>query len=177
MNESDFELELRALQPSAPSADLAERIARDLQMELPVAANDAIVPVQPARAVPVPAAGIVPRPRRAPWAWLRGLGWACAGAAAVLAIVVLMQTPPRTTHPEPSTPVLASTPEFQPAEATSELVDAEDQGFVYGEDQTAQRQIRLVYKERHSWTNPATGAVLEFEVPREDIVLMPVAMQ
>ena len=58
-----------------------------------------------------------------------------------------------------------------------ELVAAEDQGFVYGGDQAAQRQFRLVYKERHSWTNPATGAVLEFEVPREDIVLMPVAMQ
>ena len=180
MNESDFEQELRALRPSAPSADLAERIARDMQMEVPKTANGTLVPAQAAIAVPVvPTAGIVrrPRPARASWAWLRGLGWACAGAAAVFAILVFTRTPELTTKPESTTAPLAIATEFQPAEATSELVEAEDQGFIYGEDQTAQRQFRLVYMERHSWTNPTTGAVLEFEVPREDIVLMPVAMQ
>jgi hypothetical protein len=179
MNESDFEQELRALQPSMPSMDLAERIARDLQMEMPAVANGAIVPVPAAIVMPMPTAGILsrPRPQRPPWAWLRGLGWACTGAAAVFAILVFTRTPALTTKPAATTPTLASTAEFQPAEATSELVEAEDQGFVYGEDQTAQRQFRLVYKERHSWTNLATGAVLEVEVPREDIVLMPVAMQ
>jgi hypothetical protein len=177
MNESDFEQELRVLRPSAPSADLAERIARDLRMEMPEVVNGTLVPVQAAIAVPVvPTAGIVPRPARASWAWLRGLGWACAGAAAVFAILVFTRTPELTTKPE-STTAVANTTEFQPAEATSELVEAEDQGLIYGEDQTAQRQYRLVYMERHSWTNPTTGAVLEFEVPREDIVLMPVAMQ
>jgi hypothetical protein len=159
--------------------DLAERIARDLQLAMPAVANGAIVPAPAAGAVRVPTAAIVPRSRAqlAPWAWLRGLGWACAGAAAVFAILVFTRTPELTIKPETAATTTAGTAEFQPAEATSELVEAEDQGFVYGEDQTAQRQFRLVYMERHSWTNPATGAVLEFEVPREDIVLMPVAMQ
>jgi hypothetical protein len=179
MNESEFEQELRALRPSAPSPELAERIARDLQMPMPETANGALVPVPVAVVTHIPTAGLVPRPRPAgsSWAWLRSLAWVGIGAVAVLAIAVLTRTPKPLTTTETAPGALASETEFQPAEATSELVEAEDQGFVYNEDQTAQRQFRLVYRERHSWTNPATGAVLEFEVPREDIVLMPVAMQ
>ena len=60
----------------------------------------------------------------------------------------------------------------------SELISANDEGFIYDQNSAEpQRQMRLTYLERHTWTNPRTGAVIEFEVPREDIVLMPVAMQ
>ena len=64
-----------------------------------------------------------------------------------------------------------------PDESVDELIGAQDEGLVYGADEEPQRQVRMVYLERHTWTNPQTGAVIEFEVPREDIVLMPVAMQ
>ena len=30
----------------------------------------------------------------------------------------------------------------------------------------------MTYLEHHTWTNPKTGAVIEMEMPREDIVLM-----
>jgi len=64
----------------------------------------------------------------------------------------------------------------EPAESTDELIATDDEGLIY-EDGSPQRQLRMTYLEHHTWTNPRTGAVIEMEVPREDIVLMPVAMQ
>lgn len=158
MNESEFENELRSLRPVAPSAALVEKIARELRSETRVAT-----------------AAVVPRAERGSGAWLRGLLWICGGAAAVLAVLVFVR------NPEPASPrasgAIATTAQFEAGEPTNELIDAEDEGFRYDEDQAPQRQLRLTYIERHTWTNPATGAVIEFEIPREDIVLMPVAMQ
>ena len=65
-----------------------------------------------------------------------------------------------------------------PDESVAELVETEDEGLVYDSgDPQPQRQLRLRYLERHTWTNPQSGTVIEFEVPREDVVWMPVAMQ
>ena len=171
MNESEFENELRALRPAAPSATLVEKIARELRSETH-AANGALAPAAAKRA---PTAAVVPRAERGNSAWLRGLLWICGGAAAAIAIVV------STRSPEPArelaSTAIATTAQFEAGESTNELIDAEDEGLRYDEDQAPQRQLRLTYIERHTWTNPATGAVIEFEIPREDIVLMPVAMQ
>ena len=53
---------------------------------------------------------------------------------------------------------------------------AEDGGIVYDDNQ-ATHLVRYTTLERHAWTDLATGAHLEVEVPRVDVVLMPVAMQ
>ena len=174
MNESEFEKELRTLRPVAPSAALAEKIDRELRGETR-AIDGALVPVAAKPVVRVATAAIVPRPRRAPGAWLRGLAWVCGGAAAVLAVVVFVRSPELTSKSAPV--AVSTTAQFEAGESTNELINAEDEGLLYDEDQTPQRQLRLTYIERHTWTNPATGAVIEFEIPREDIVLMPVAMQ
>ena len=65
----------------------------------------------------------------------------------------------------------------EPDASSEEFIEAADDGVVFDADAAPQRQMRLTYFERHTWTNPATGAVIEFEIPREDIVWMPVAMQ
>ena len=179
MNESDFENELRAQRPAAPSPQLAERIAGELTDLQPASANGALVPLRAQPVAHLRTADVVKKRAPAPFAWLRSLGWVCTGALAVFAVLVLTHMPDLSRSPDlaGNPPPLADASDFQPAEESSELVAAEDQGFVFDEDQTPQRQVRLTYVERHSWTNPATGAVLEFEIPREDIVLMPVAMQ
>jgi len=158
-NESDFERELRALRAVTPSTALGDRIARE--MSVPAAATtEADVPRSP---------------------WLRvftGLGWAVAGAAATIA--TLAATDAFRTHSVP-TPPTASTEavksEFEPVGVTRELIAAEDGGFVSDDTQEPTRLVRYTTLERHTWTDPATGAQLQVEVPREDMILMPVAMQ
>ena len=48
--------------------------------------------------------------------------------------------------------------------------------FFLNNDEPA-RVVRYTTLEHHVWTHPVTGARLEVEVPREDIVLIPLAMQ
>jgi hypothetical protein len=173
MNESDLENELRALRPIAPSTSLEDRIAADL--------GESRMVVAAPRALRVPGAGVIPRPA-APGLfaqWLRGFGWALAGATAAVALLLHFQ---KAEQPEkPSTSVIAAVDDeadsFLPAESEREFVDADDSGILYGEGEEPLREIRYHSVERYAWINPETGARVEVEVPREDVVLMPVAMQ
>jgi hypothetical protein len=57
----------------------------------------------------------------------------------------------------------------------SELLDASDEGIVDHGDSVA-RVVRYSSVERRKWTD-AKGAVTVVEVPREDVVLLPVSFQ
>lgn len=173
MNESDLENELRALRPIAPSANLEDRISDALH-------ESALVLVSP-RTLRAPTAGVIARPAPPGFfaQWLRGLGWAVAGAAAAVALLLYFQkdAAPQTPSVAESTAVKDDAESFLPAESERELVDADDSGVLYVEGEEPLRQIRYRSVERYAWTNPETGARVEVEVPREDVVLMPVAMQ
>ena len=173
MNESDLENELRALRPIAPSTNLEDRIAADL--------GEGRVAAAAPRTLRAPGAGVIARPAApgffAPW--LRGLGWALAGATAAVALLLHFQ---KAEQPEKAgTSMIAAADDeansFLPAESEREFVDADDSGILYGEGEEPLREIRYRSVERYAWTNPETGARVEVEVPREDVVLMPVAMQ
>lgn len=172
MNESEFEAELRALRPAAPAPALEKRIAAELPAQTRAVAATRTV------AHP-PAAGFVPPAGKEPMllAVLRRLLWAGAGAVAAVAVMAYhaSQQPPDFVGLGSG---LAESTSSQtvPTATVSELIDSTDEGLIYDQD-TPARQMRLTYLERHVWTNPQTGAVIEFEVPREDVVLMPVAMQ
>jgi hypothetical protein len=188
MNESDFEAELRAVRPARIKSDLAERVAAELASgELHLANNKALA-TAPERQVAssTRAAGLVRSDDALSvpsWSIWRGLAWALGGAAAAVAVFLLVGT-----HGGGGNSQLAGTEDTsQPArvainedpdESVAELISTEDEGLILDtEDAQPQRQLRLTYLERHTWTNPKTGAVIEFEVPREDTVWMPVAMQ
>ena len=169
MNESDLEKELRSLRPKNPSAQLAERIAVDLKAPRTTAAE--------------PAAGLISRPAkprdlpRLLRPWLAAL----CGAAVVLISTVAFTfwkrpAPENLASQGTSAPTISGLSET-PDESIDELIATTDEGLVYDAGEEPQRQVRITYLERHTWTNPQTGAVVEIEVPREDIVLMPVAMQ
>ncbi len=175
MNESDFENELRSLRPTAPSPTLLKRISAELPSQtITVAASRTLDQV--------PAAGTLARTAKSSplLGLLRGLLWAGAGAAAA-SFILLSREPRVQTAPTPNaSPDQAETSTIVPTpeQSVSELIASTDEGFIYDQSTAEpQRQIRNTYLERHIWTNPQTGAVIEFEVPREDIVLMPVAMQ
>lgn len=164
MNESDLEKELRSLLPKGPSPQLAERIAAELN--------------SPAPAVSQPAAGAISRPAKPGYGFFlkRGVLFALAGCA-LLAVAFWLSPPSKKPSGKPGQSAAVAALRETPDESVDELISAIDEGLVYDEGNEPQRQVRIEYIERHTWTNPQTGAVIEFEVPREDIVLMPVAMQ
>jgi hypothetical protein len=164
MNDSELEDRLRTLRPSAASPALAARIQDDLASQ----------------STPYPRAGVIAAPTRASFRWrlLRDLGWACAGAAAAVAIFAVFSQ--RKTAPVPTAAATAEvTPEdaFEHAGATQELVAEEDSEELIETADGPAREVRYSYLERHAWANRHTGARLIVEVPREDVYLMPLSLQ
>src|SRR5207249_2926066 len=128
------------LRPLAPAANLEERIASDLvSRQIAVAAP---------RAVHVPLAGVLARPAAPSLVGrlIRGLGWACAGAAAAVALITWFHRPAKTdsrgTQPEVAA---VGTDGFEPTTSERELVNTEDQGLLYVEGEEPVRQIRYSY--------------------------------
>jgi hypothetical protein len=172
MNESELENELRRFAPAPPGAALESRIASELQTL-----------VLPTRAI-VPAAGTIQRveaPRPSFWrAFLPGFAWASTGALAATAIVLALHFSP--TAPAPlvqTTPATATDDEnfFEPVDAQSEVVAADESEYVFDPENGPAQILRTSTLERYTWSNPATGALVEIELPREDTFLIPVAFQ
>jgi hypothetical protein len=164
MNDTEFEHSLRRFRPGPPSAGLRSKIAA----ELAARGQSAAV-----------AHGLRWR-KNLLQKILFGLGSAAAGAAAMYFA---------TLQPQPER--LASAGEIDPAAAESpslawpedgiqtgrELLSAEDDGWLVEASSEPQRRLRVRYLERLRWTLPGTGSVVEVEMPREDVVLIPVVMQ
>lgn len=169
MNDTEFENHLRGLlSPVAPPPELRERIRQDL----------------PAVTKKLPAySGALPRPKRGlTQILLRNFGWACTGAAAVLAVFTVLpaketQTP---MNVPAETTIAMATPQantFEHDETTNELVATQDSEQLVETNDGPAREVHYTYLERHAWSNPHTGARVYLEVPREDVYLLPVSLQ
>ncbi|HEY2342200.1 MAG TPA: hypothetical protein VGH90_04175 [Chthoniobacteraceae bacterium] len=160
MNESEFENELRALRPQAPSEALKEAIARDL--------------ARPIDGAGVPALSAGPRER--PYqSLLTGLCWALGGAAAAVAVMLSIDVARGSGSPRNPVP-LHTEKNIEPPRASRKMVGAEIGGLVYGDDLAPNRVVRYSSVERRTWADPS-GARVEMEVPREDVLLVPVSFQ
>lgn len=146
---NDFEAELKALQPQAPSAALQERIGAELAA--PMAARR-LAPVQRFWAVTLP-------------------------AAAAVALVFTQLS--RQLQPAPgargSSATVAAT--LKPVAAENVLVSANDEGLVTLDDGTTARRERLQFVDTITWRNPRTNASLTWSVPREEVRVVPVSFQ
>lgn len=171
MNESDFENELRTLRPVTPSAALEAKIAREISTSHVIAVSATSGTLARRAEYRTAEPGMFSRMATA-------FGWALAGAVGAVAVAWLAGSfdKPRQVA-APAGTVAAVEPDFEPAGVTRELIAAEDGGVIYDDDQEPTRVLRYTILEHHLWSHPVTGARLEVEVPREDIVLMPVAMQ
>ena len=150
MNETDLENELRALRPAAPSPDLARRIAAALPSETPATR---------------------PRPQGWPafsW-WVERLLWAGAGAGAALVFAApLWQHPAK----NPQTVTQQKAPPALEAQVSEQPLEWKDEGVRFINDEIPARLLRRVTLEKH---RSADGSV-EVQVPREDVIVMPVAL-
>ena len=166
-NEPEFENELRALRPLAPSPALEEGIARQLATQRALVTVEKNAAVIPRRELDLEIArpGFFER-------IFPGLGWACAGAAAAVAVVFAIHR-----FETPMSVVAVAEADFEPQSISRDIVTAEDHGIIYEDDAEPARLVRYTLVEHRVWTHPVTGARLEVEVPREDLVLVPVAIQ
>jgi hypothetical protein len=174
MNDPDLEKNLRyLLRPAEPTSDLRRRIQEELDADQAPSRRQADE-----------------LPRAATPGWLeqllRGFGWACAGAAAVLTILIVLPSRHRSTPTaerssttaEVASEVVATQPAaFEHDETTHELVSAENSDQLVETDDGPARAVRYSYVERHAWSNPQTGASVVLEVPREDVYLLPVSLE
>jgi hypothetical protein len=163
MNESDLEKELAALQPAEPSRAWSERVA------LAMAIDPRTDGVHSRSGVIVHSISL--------FATLRRFGWVLAGSAATALLIVTLHPTP--VADVPAANVAASLPEelMSPVQTARAFIEAEEEEVFDTDSQVPARRVRFVFLERHTWTDPQTGALIAVEVPREDIFLLPLAMQ
>jgi hypothetical protein len=177
MNESDFEVELRKLQPAAPSRKLAEGIARELA---------SITRAADLRLEIHPRAHIAKEEARIPWLtrWLDRLLWSGLGATAVLALTLSQQTPTPAVAQSSRQPVQsaprASSPQdsslLQPVLASEEDLGWHDDGVHF--DPHGQPMLRLTRTavKRQAWADLKNAGVVQMETPRQEVMWVPVAL-
>ena len=63
---------------------------------------------------------------------------------------------------------------FEPVVAENNLKGRVDEGIVFLRNGLTARRYRYEFIDRVVWRNPSDGAVIEMEVPRDEVVLVPV---
>jgi hypothetical protein len=173
MNESEFEQELRSLRPIRPSRELESKIGRELA---PAAATRTWSTSEGRRT-------LLER-------LLPAFGWGSLGAAVAVVVMLSLNLangglpfpgPKNGASLTGADPSLA--PAGNPASApaatsavTGDLLEANNEGLLDSSEAGVGRRVRYSSLERRSWKD-ATGAVTVVEVPREDVVVVPVSVQ
>ena len=172
MNESEFEKHLRSLKPAGPSPGLQDVISRELA-EPPLIATALVDPS--ARETENMVTRI-----------LHGLPWSLGGAAAAVMVMFAIGQPesraiaekspqPRSVAVEKK--VAAATRVFRAEPPSREILKAVEGDVIFADQEEPARLVRVNSLERRTWSNPQTGAQIAVELPREDLLLVPVAYQ
>ena len=150
MNETDLENELRSLRPAAPSPELARGIAASLEPRVETH---------------------LLQDRRPSWFawWVERLMWAGAGAtAAVVALAMSHQAAPKTANAVAK----QDAPPAMAAHASEEPLAWTDEGVRFIGNQIPAHLLRRVTLERRVAEDGT-----EVQVPREDVIVLPVALR
>ncbi len=154
MNDNDLESLLTGLTPRAPSVEMRQRVAAEMELDR-----------QWMRA-----------PVRHRSTWRLPAFWASVGAAAAVLVMTVMQ--PAATRSPASIARVSAPQSVMPVSTIREMVDAQDEGIQYNqESQLPEQHVKLVSVERHAWIDPRDGAHITVEMPREDSVILPVSFQ
>lgn len=160
--DKQFEEQLRGARPVPPRAQLRERIERSLTKE----------------------------ERKRNLARLKiftGWGGLAAAAAALITFGILLfngrlglEPDSRNLEEADVSPLTVDTtaeadPDaFRPVLAENNLKGRIDEGIVFLDNGLTARRYRYEFVDRVVWRNPADGAVVEMEIPRDEVVLIPV---
>jgi hypothetical protein len=169
MNDSSLENLLRSLKPTAPSADLADRVQQEMLL------GEVFASAHPLQ-----------RPAmRATVTWLSRFTWSALGAAATVALMQALpgESGSMTTAAAPvlTAPILPAQAQISPADSlpainsTREILGVDEAGIVYAADGTPEQLLSVAAVERHQWVDPRDGAIYTLELPQADQVLLPVS--
>ena len=160
--DKQFEEHLRKYRPTRPGADLQKRI------------GSAIAASERKRSF-------------ARWRVLSGWGGLAAAAAALVVFGIMLFNGRLSVAPMPhgnaeiDSPPLAvqeSTGDdgeaFAPVLAENNLKGRIDEGIVFLDNGLTARRYRYEFVDRVIWRNPTDGAVIEMEIPRDEVFLTPV---
>lgn len=152
MNDTELEHELRALRPARPSPELRDRLAFALEPRAVIAAPSVLTPSFFSR-------------------WMERFFWAGAGAAACAMFFIAMG-PRQPAKPavvqgvESKTNIQSSAPRV-----SEEPLAWTDEGVQFIGNEIPARLLRRVSVERH-----LSDDGVEVQVPREDVIVVPLVM-
>jgi len=159
MKDTEIENLLRSMKPASPSADLAHRVERDMQLAELFQQGSGTASAAASRAA----------------SWSSRVAWCGLGAAAAVLLMSVLQ------RPETVAPVVASitTPALSAPVVTSsrEWVSMDDGGIVYSEAGEPEHLVSVTSVERHQWVDPKDGAEYVIELPRQEAMYLPVSIQ
>lgn len=171
----ELEKELKRLPPRRPSSAVWLNLERELGHEIKTA------PVRVYRT----------ETNLVSWKWL---GWRAGGMAAGLIVLaalslVFFRRSPAGGQSElrrPVTSVVAGpavqrlpggVPDhYRPVAASNVLYDLKDEGTVYVDGDVLARRLRYRYVDTYTWKNSRGNASIKWSVPRDEIRVLPVAM-
>jgi hypothetical protein len=165
----DLERELQTLALRRPSAQLLERIERDL-------------------AGPAESAQAAQRPRYTTatnltsWKWNRWRTASLAAALALAAVLGLVYSPKRVPSPGVLPGVAnpasssGSAAQYAPVAASNVLYDLKDEGLIKGEDGVPLRRVHYRYVDTYSWKSTKRNASLKWSMPRDEIRIIPASL-
>jgi hypothetical protein len=148
----ELEAELRRLRPAAPSAKLWSGVAQAVVNSEKRSRRRRVVAWWSPMAAAIAVAAV----------WLGGRGEGGAEASRRIA------SAENTATPETS---------FKPVAAEKVLLASQEEGYATLDDGTRARRIRSLYLDTIVWRNPETDASLTWTVPREEVRIVPVALQ
>jgi hypothetical protein len=170
MNESEFESSLRRFTPVKPSPDLAQGIAAALERRAPAPAS------HPKRAPLVQQHSPVASPL---WVWLDRLLWSALGATAAIAITMAMRPvtgPGLTVTQHDPTTVASGPPAFQKVLTSNEALDWKDEGIYFDSSGQPVLKLRRTAVEHQAWADLQNAGVVQVEVPRQEVMYVPVQL-
>ncbi|MBI5382904.1 MAG: hypothetical protein HZA31_13480 [Opitutae bacterium] len=154
---TDLEAELQSLRPRAPVRELHRRLATELDGASPA---------------------IALTPRKTGWRW-RLVLWPAA-AALVVALTVSAVWSRRGSEVASAVvldPATATPSEvYKPVSAENLLFEAHDEGVVTLSDGMPGWRVRERSLDTFIWQNPRTKASLRWTVPREEVLVVPLAV-
>ncbi len=171
----ELEIELKRLPPRRPSAALWLELEREFGHEGKAA---------PARAYRTAT-------NLASWKWR---GWRTTGVAAALVMLAALgleffARPSAARQSKARQPVSSavagpvdqrspgSMPDrYRPVAASNVLYDLKDEGTVYVDGDVLARRLRYRYVDTYTWKNSSGSASIKWSVPRDEIRVLPVAM-
>jgi len=108
--------------------------------------------------------------------WISGLAAALVVLAAGFRLLIPESEPSLSAEPVASADgkVADQSGGFEPVVAENLLQERIDEGIVFLNNGAAARKYRYEFIDRVVWKNPADGSTMEIEVPREEVVMVPV---